>query len=929
MKRVITLLVLAMCSFCTNAQVVINEYSCSNLNGPTDAYGDREDWVELYNPGSTAVNLTGYYLSDNKNDLMKWQVPAGASIPAGGRMMVFCSERDAFTAGQLHPDFKLTQMKGEYFIISNSSGTIVDSVKFIPTQGDHSRGRVTDGSTNWGLFDNPSPNAPNANAKAVYATKPVFSVAAGFYNAAQTVALSSPDPNVVIRYTTDGSTPIATSPAYSTPIPVAATTVIRAKAFSTDPLVLPSFTETNTYLINETTTVNVISVAGPYATLFSGWGGMAINTSIEFFDKNKVQRFELEGHARPHGHDSWGYNQKGFKIEAKDQYGYDHAMKYKFFSTSARDTFGMVILKAGASDNYPGNAGNPSCHLRDAFAHTLAHKYNMTLDGRKYEPTIVFVNGQYWGLYEIRERVDNDYFEYYYGQSKKKVDHLSFWGGLEVRQGSDTGWNNLYNYIMSNSMAVPANYDHVTQYLDVESFIEYFIYNTWLVNSDWLNWNTMWWRGRKGAGVKWRYALWDMDNIMDLGQNFSGMNTTTYQNDPCQPFSMFQGSTSIKHTDMLSRLMQNPTFDQLYRDKFIELLNGPLNCDNMIPHFDSITAIIQPEMQRQCNRWGGSYNTWQANIQYMRGQILGRCQVIAQKLDSCMDLNPQQLALNVVPAGAGTIKMGGVTMAPYVWKKIMEADTVLNLEAVPTNAYYFFDHWEKYEVTNAFNPDDTTEQVGFAFNKKDSVVAYFGYFNPDSIFITFDVTPNGKGTIDLNGNQISSYPYTVKLDRNKTYQLKASPVTNWKFFNWKKKRSNSTFTSSPFNSEVDYNFREADTVVANFQYDPPFGGQPNAPELPTLDQTIVLANAFTPNGDGKNDEFHIIKGEHVKSVDMRIYDRWGNMVFSTNTSTSGWDGNYNGEPAPSGTYFYVLTVWYDNTFQNSSKMYKGEINLIR
>ncbi len=933
MKRILTLLSLLTFAFGADAQVIINEYSCANVNTINDAYNQKEDWVELLNTSGAPVSLSGFYLSDDKFQPAKWQIPAGVTINANSKMMVFCSNRGTFFGGQLHPTFKLTQTKGEYFVLANSTGAIVDSVHLFVTQVNHSYGRITDASGQWGIFQTPTPNAANANPFSSYAPKPIFSVAPGFYAAAQSVSLSSPASNVAIHYTTDGSVPTLSSPVYAAPIAVNNTIVIRAAAFSSDPMVLPSFTETNTYFINENNTMNVISVSGNYTYLINGFGGAGnaagFPTAIEFFNKNHQFVFELDGTWRKHGHDSWAYDQRGFRLYAKDQYGSDWAMKHKFFNASSRDTFQQIILKAGASDNYPGNSGHPSCHLRDAFAHTLSNKFNLDLDQRLYEPTLVFVNGQYWGVYEIREKVDADYMEYYYGQTKKKVDHLSYWGGLQVREGSDTGWVNLYNYIIANPMTVPANYDHVTSFLNVKSFIEYFILNTWLVNTDWLNWNTMWWRGRKGQGVKWRYALWDMDNILDLGQNYTGVGTPTYQNSPCNPFNLFQNNSSIKHTDMLVRLLQNPDFTKLYRSTFIDMLNGPLNCANMIPHFDSITSIIQPEMQRHITRWGGSYATWQNNIQYMRNQILGRCQVIAQKLDSCMDLNPQEIAFNVFPANGGTIQMNGNTVSPYVWSRIVEADTVINLNATPVNSYYFFDHWEKYKVANTFTPDSLTQAVGFDFKTKDSVVAFFRYFNPDSINVTFNVYPPNSGTIALNANPLPSYPFTIKLDRKYANSLMAVPAagSDFKFVNWNKKRSNTLLDPSAFNSDVLMNFQEGDTLTAFFETSPDI--PPATPDIAALDQTMTVPNAFSPNGDGRNDVFKIIQGKDIKAIELRIYNRFGNEVFYTSNAQAGWDGNYKGKEAPLGVYYYVLTAYFNNSFQTAHKMYKGEILLVR
>jgi hypothetical protein len=388
----------------------------------------------------------------------------------------------------------------------------------------------------------------------------------------------------------------------------------------------------------------------------------------------------------------------------------------------------------------------------------------------------------------MRERVDGDYFEYYYGKKREKVDHLSYWGGLRIRLGSDTGWNNLYNHIMTNNMAVQSNYEHVKQFLNIRSFNEYFIINTYLVNHDWLNWNTMWWRGRGNNNpIKWRYAMWDMDAICGLDNpNYTGLSTTSYQFDPCEPATLFQNNSSIKHTDMMDRLMNNPEFEQSYKDTWIDMFNGPLACQNMLAHFDSIVNILTPEMARQATNWGGTLAGWQANCDSMRSFIINRCAVIGTKLDSCLDLNPQELKLNVSPPGSGTIALNGNTKSPYVWSRVLEGDSIYNLKATATGGQYWsFDRWEKQEPTNVFNPNSTTDQIQFDFKKKDSVIAFFKYFNYDSVEVTFVVNPPGTGSIKLNGTTISTYPTTLTLDRRFAYNLLGNAFPTYKFINWK------------------------------------------------------------------------------------------------------------------------------------------------
>ena len=112
------------------SQVLINEYSCSNVSGPTDAYGEREDWVELLNTTGSPIDLTGWYLSDRATNLAKWQIPSG-SIPANGYKMVFCSKRNTVNGNQYHPNFNLSQTDGEWIILTNPSLVVVDSFKII------------------------------------------------------------------------------------------------------------------------------------------------------------------------------------------------------------------------------------------------------------------------------------------------------------------------------------------------------------------------------------------------------------------------------------------------------------------------------------------------------------------------------------------------------------------------------------------------------------------------------------------------------------------------------------------------------------------------------------------------------------------------------------------------------------------------------
>ena len=707
-----------------SSQVVINEYSCSNISNLTDNFGSYEDWIELYNPTGSSISISGYYLSDKVTNPTKFLIPAGVNVPANGFLKVFCSNKNQFISGNLHTNFKLTQTKPESIVFSNSSGVILENYTLEATQSNHSRGRTTNGSTTWSVFTTPTPGASNTGAMQEYATKPVFNLNAGFYPATINVSISSPDANITIRYTLDGSEPTASSTIYSAPIVVNTTTVIRAKAFSSIAGIPSSLIVNNTYMINESHTIATLSVFGNQVVSLLNGSYIDADAGIEYFDNNNVFQAEATGTTNKHGNDSWAYDQRGIDFVAIDEYGTKYALLYKLFNYQPRTEFQRIIIKALANDNYPFENG---AHIRDPYVHTLVQRGKLHLDVRTYEPCALYVNGQYWGLYDLREKVDDaDFTDYYFNSKAEDVQMLKTWGGTWSEYGgtqAQTDWNTLSSYILSNNMAIQANYDFVENQYNIKSLVDYIVLNSYVVCSDWLNWNTEWWRGinPNANHKKWRYCLWDEDATFGHYINYTGVPSTNPDADPCNPEQLGDPGGQ-GHVPILNALSVNPTFKQYYVARYADLSNTVFSCQNMQFVLDSLTGLFASEMPKQITRWGGTVAQWQANLQTMKNFIDARCAALAQGMINCYNLTgPYQVDFQVMPVNSGTIKVNSIDVPSYPWTATYYGNmlTLLKARANPT---WIFDYWE---LVDPVSPGTTNDSVSTTLTQNQTIIAHF------------------------------------------------------------------------------------------------------------------------------------------------------------------------------------------------------------
>ncbi|MEO5572617.1 MAG: CotH kinase family protein [Bacteroidia bacterium] len=771
------------------AQVVINEFSCSNLSQFLDNHSDYGDWIELYNTIASPVSLAGYYLSDDTLDITKFQFPAGVTINGNSWLRIWASGRNEFAGGVVHTNFTLKQTKNNYewVILANASAAVVDSKQITQlTQLGHSVGRIPNGGSQWAVFIAPTPNGSNSTTPYIgYADKPDFSIGAGFYTGTQTVSITTSEPNSEIHYTLDGRKPTLASPLYIAPLNITATTVLKAITFSADPVVLPSFIRFETYFINVSHTLPVVSIAADTLTyLANGNGNLVPFGSFEYFDTSQNRTAHTYGEFNRHGQDSWANSQRSLDFVSRDEMGYNHSVEEVLFNTTPRDNYQRVILRASGDDNYPAdhhpqNAG--SAHVRDAYVHSLALDGGLDLDMRRAAKCVAYLNGQYWGVYDLRDNPDDhDNTKYYYGQDKYHLLFLERWGNSWAQYGGTaafTDWDNLYNYAMANNMAVPANYQYVTDRLDVNSLTDYVLTNMFSVCSDWLNWNTAWWRGTDSTGthLKWGYMLWDNDATFDFYINYTGIPNTSYSASPCDPLTLNGSSDPDDHIGLLLKLRTNPDFNQYYITRQLDLWNTTFSCDNMITYLDSIVAVIDPEMTQHAARWSGTYTEWFNNVQTLRTYISNRCVALSAGFQSCFSLTgPYNLTVDADPVGAGVVRLNTLTHNQLPWSGTYFGGVNMLLEAT-ANPNYTFSNWTSN--TSVLNPNTSAITVTCDLTSNDSIVAHF-------------LTTSVPELLPLNQPLISAYPtltndhvviqYSLPKEANvsmKLYSLLGAEIT--------------------------------------------------------------------------------------------------------------------------------------------------------
>ncbi len=549
-----------------------------------------------------------------------------------------------------------------------------------------------------------------AQAKLLYPQEVIFYPEGGFFSKKIRVELSHNESNIDVYYTTDGSVPTKNSERYTQPITLKKTTVIRAVAFNSGKEKY-SRIESSTYFVDEPETDwLVVSLAVNPEMLFDTITGLfekGVENDLDgiasyganFWDRKEhfinAEIFESDSstvYRSPCGFRLFGgmsrtFPQKSMLLISRKRYG-NKRFKHRFFDQIKLNKFKYLILRNAGSDW--GRA-----HARDPIINGMVDHWD--IDKQAYRPCHVYLNGEYFGVYYLREKIN----AYFIGSHHKEVDPDTLdliEHRLALRKGSKIGYEKMIKFLEEADLSKKKYYDFLQTLMNVEKYADYKLLQIFIDNSD-AGGNIKFWRSDHYDKGRWQWILYDTD------WGFGLMNSKGYLNNSLAFHTRADGPPWPNppwSTLILRKLLENKEFEHLFINRFCDQLNTTFLTDTMLTQINEHQEMLRPEIPRQFKRWNQSERVWRIHFNRIRKFAKERPNIMWSHLQERFETG-QKVDVEVTATGRGRIWINENLKATYKkpYRGSYFANIPITLHAQPRLGFKF-SHWEGTDETKPF-----------------------------------------------------------------------------------------------------------------------------------------------------------------------------------------------------------------------------------
>ena len=639
------------------AQVYINEIMPANPSTYMDPTYNFSGWIELYNAGDEDVSISYWTLSDDADNLSKYKIPLSAlnKIPAKGYFVIWCDHNDL---SNKQTNFKLDCDGGELYL-SDRNGLIASLTYPYAIQGT-SYARATDGDGKWQTCLTPTFGTSNNTATFGdnRCPSPEFNKTGGLHSNLSYVRVTIPE-GMTLRYTRDGTEPTEESLTSNTGlISVSGISTIRAKFFA--PGYIPSSTVTHTYIPKTRQfTLPIVSIVTDPDYLFdnmigiyvTGKNGITGNGSgntprnwnqdwarpanVEFISPESGETFlAQECDISIAGGWSRGWAEKSLVLNAEKKFDGYNRFNYPFFTSKPNIRLKHILLRNSGNDC----TSQGGTMMKDATIQSLVANV-VDVEYQAYQPVIHYLNGEYYGIINMRERNNKQYVYSNFGYDEEDIDLFEMHpvDGYVQLCGTKTTFTRLKT--LSNNATNANTYKQIEELLDIDEFINYMSIELYINNWDWPQNNMKGFRNKDNG--KFRFTIYDTEGGFNSPENNSFATFQSKQN------YTFDGGkrAEIEMVTILLNLLKNQSFKRKFVDKFTLLTASAFAPERVNLFVDSIAANIRSEMAYHQPRWN-SYG-FEGGLNALKNFAARRPDYAINHLKNFMGLgNPQNIALS-------------------------------------------------------------------------------------------------------------------------------------------------------------------------------------------------------------------------------------------------------------------------------------------